>query len=306
MNWSDERYVRLYQRDTPDWLLWPWQSRALFPLLLRKADRAGRIPFGRHGARGLAVLVALPPEVVEPGLAGLVEDGCVVDEGDTLCLRNYVAAQEARTSDRVRQQASRERRASRAVTPEPPCHTMSHDVTPHPAESQHVTPSLAKPSLAKPKRCADASASSPPPADEPGPPAEPEAEPQRTLPALTGINADREVWLARWNELTEVPPEERTLTEAQAKSLAVTYANARKGPKGGKPRTAETLLRALEGAMAKPFWRSKLPVKLLSGDAIAEGLTSARDGPRHAHRPTPTDHLVNLDDLHAQAADHRR
>ena len=34
MRWEDERYVRVYTRDTPEWCLLSWEARALFLLLL--------------------------------------------------------------------------------------------------------------------------------------------------------------------------------------------------------------------------------------------------------------------------------
>lgn len=73
MDWQDERFVRLYTRDTADWLTWPWQSRALFPLLMRKADRVGRVSMGRSGLAGLAVLDRIVGDgrIVNCGLASL-------------------------------------------------------------------------------------------------------------------------------------------------------------------------------------------------------------------------------------------
>jgi len=35
MNWSEERYVRLYTRNTADWMALCWEARALFPNMLR-------------------------------------------------------------------------------------------------------------------------------------------------------------------------------------------------------------------------------------------------------------------------------
>ena len=144
VDWSDERYVRLYTRNTADWLEWPWQARALFPLLLRAADRAGRVELGRRGARTLAVVVGLPPEVVEVGLAALLDDGCVLLDGAVALVRNFLPAQEAVRSPAARQREHRE--ASRAQTFENArspvtkrdemsrgserCHAVSRDVTP--------------------------------------------------------------------------------------------------------------------------------------------------------------------------------
>lgn len=109
MRWEDERYVRLYTRDTVDWEMLPWQSRALFPLLLRKVDRAGIIQLGKHGTRGLSSVVGLPVEVTEPGLAGLLDDGSAELHGDALVIKNFIEAQEATASDSKRAREYRER-----------------------------------------------------------------------------------------------------------------------------------------------------------------------------------------------------
>jgi hypothetical protein len=114
MNWSDERYVRLYTRDTADWIAWAWQARALFPLLLRKADRSGVVDLGRRGKGGVAALVGLPPDVAEAGVDELVADGCVSlssdESGSWLQIRNYEEAQEALASPTKRQRDWRERK----------------------------------------------------------------------------------------------------------------------------------------------------------------------------------------------------
>ncbi len=170
MNYSDERYVRIYIRDTPDWMIWPWESRALFPLLARKVDRAGVLDLGKHGARALAALVAMPVEVVAPGLDGLVEDGCVViSSTGVLVIRNFIEAQEAKASDKQRAAESRGRRrdlaaAGRVVTPEQETEQTvtkrdepSQPVTERHGESHAVTPSRAVPSRAE-KNLADAAA----------------------------------------------------------------------------------------------------------------------------------------------------
>jgi hypothetical protein len=115
MRWEDERYVRLYTRNTVEWEMMPWQSRALWPLLLREVDRAGLLELGKHGARGLAALVKMPAEVVEPGLAGLLDDGCAELHGTQIVIPNFIEAQEATQSDAQRKRESRERARAVAV-----------------------------------------------------------------------------------------------------------------------------------------------------------------------------------------------
>ena len=150
MRWEDERYVRLYTRDTATWKLLPWQGRALLPLLLRKADRIGLVDVEGDRVEGVAALVDLPPEVVEPGLTGLLSRGVVVEAPGGLAFPRYTEAQEARASDRLRAQDYRARKGithrdapSRTVTHH---HDSSHGVTPRHPASPAVTPSLAEPS----------------------------------------------------------------------------------------------------------------------------------------------------------------
>lgn len=148
MDWKNERYVRLYCRDTVEWEMLCWEARALWPNLLRKVDRAGILPLGRHGVRGLAALVKLPVDIVEAGLAGLLEDGCLVQEGEILLVPNFIEAQESKQSDRQRQEESRARRraietaaALRDLPSQPVTagHIPSQSVTNRDSESQNVT-----------------------------------------------------------------------------------------------------------------------------------------------------------------------
>lgn len=152
MDWSNERYVRLYTRDTIDWCLWPWQARAVFPLLLRKMDRSGFLAVGNHGAAGIAELVRMPVDVVQVGLDSLVRDGCVTLRDGVVTMKNYVEAQESKASDALRAKNYRERaKLSSPVTPrDEPVTKRDVSVTDRHAPSQTVTPSLAVPSLAVP------------------------------------------------------------------------------------------------------------------------------------------------------------
>jgi hypothetical protein len=166
MDWSNERYVRLYTRDTVDWEMLPWESRALFPMLLRKVDRAGVLEMGRHGEHGLAIALKVPAEVVSAGLAGLLEDGCIVVQGSSLVMRNFIEAQECPQSDAARKRAERERSRARAMASE-----VGQTVTKRDQESRAVTPShteslCADPICAEPNQDKEEIASSPPPAAE--------------------------------------------------------------------------------------------------------------------------------------------
>lgn len=109
MNWSEERFVKSYTRDTPEWIALPWQSRVTFQEMIRKVDRSGFLKVGRAGMRGIAASFRFPIEIVEEGIAGLLEDGTVVKTEDGYIIPNFVSAQESRSSDRYKKSESRAR-----------------------------------------------------------------------------------------------------------------------------------------------------------------------------------------------------
>lgn len=156
MDWSNERYVRLYVRDTAEWLCMSWQARAFWPLLLRKMDRSGVIQT-KLGVRGLAALAGFPLEHAEVGIVDLLLDGCLREHALGYLAPNFLEAQEAISSDAQRQRESRLRRRlvterdieSRNVSKS---HAVSRGVTNGHGESRAVTPSL--PSLAEPSETA--------------------------------------------------------------------------------------------------------------------------------------------------------
>ena len=108
MDWSSERYVRLYVRDTDDWLSLSWQAQGLLPQLLRKATRSGLIDTKR-GAKGVAVLTRWPLDVVERALAELLADGVLVACEGGYAFPNFIDAQEAVKGDALRSREKRER-----------------------------------------------------------------------------------------------------------------------------------------------------------------------------------------------------
>lgn len=153
MNWSDERYVRLYTRDSATWLSWGWEARGVFCLLLRKVDRSGVIDTGkRDQVAALSRLLDVPQDVTARVLAEWMVDETVVATPTAYVIPKFLEAQEARQSDAVRQRESRERRlaAAKAQNTEAVCHTPSHAVTDSHKVSQPVTPAV--PSRAVPSR----------------------------------------------------------------------------------------------------------------------------------------------------------
>lgn len=150
MNFEDERYVRVYTRDTVKFISMTWQARAVLWEMIRKADRSGVIDVDGTGASGLAALLRIPADVVAPAVEELLANGSVVTGVGSYTLPNYVRAQECRQTDRRRQEESRAKRrensmvVSQNVTE---CHQPSPAVT-----NGHSVPSLAVPSRAKPSR----------------------------------------------------------------------------------------------------------------------------------------------------------
>lgn len=116
MDWSNERYVRIYTRDTGDWLALSWDAQSLFMHLCRKVDRAGVLELGKQGKKTVAVVLSQVAlwDRLAPALEELLEDGCVELRGDVLVIPNFVPAQEAPQSDRLRQAESRARRREMA------------------------------------------------------------------------------------------------------------------------------------------------------------------------------------------------
>lgn len=115
MDWSNERYVRVYTRDSTTWKIIDWQARTLLLLLLRKVDRAGVLDVGTDGVEGLAAQVELPIDIVERGLPQLLSRGVVVKTADAYVMPNFLDAQEAVQSDAMRQRESRERRRAKSL-----------------------------------------------------------------------------------------------------------------------------------------------------------------------------------------------
>lgn len=156
MDWENERYVRVYTRDTVTWKLLSWQARALFVFILRAVDRAGVVDTGNHEAHvALSALCAMPADIVAEALPELVSAGVVEDTGEAVIVPNFLDAQEAKASDAQRQRESRARRRDRArrtrrdEPPTPSSHLVterdggSREVTDRHDLSHAVTPSLA-------------------------------------------------------------------------------------------------------------------------------------------------------------------
>ncbi len=209
MRWEDERYVRLYTRDTGDWLLLGWEARSLFALALRKADRAGIVQTGRAGVRGLAVLVGMPADVVERALPELLADGCLATTEGGFCIPNFMAAQDVPISDAQRKRDERARARAKAMSSKPAelLDGMSRDVTNGHDVTRSVTPSRAEPCLTEPLKALSASQTALPLAEKPKPPTK--EKPTVTTPAYKALTDGILATHLRVTGQTFVPLEKR-------------------------------------------------------------------------------------------------
>ncbi len=168
MDWTNERYVRIYTRDTADLMAIGWQGRTVLWEMIRKADRAGIIDGDEDT---LPDLLRLPRDITKEGISRLLKRGTVERGQSAYVVVNFIEAQEAKQSDRQRQAKSRAKRRDRARSDKvtnrdsESQHTVtsrdnklqdtkktSQSVTPCHGESHRVTPSLSVPSLAVPNR----------------------------------------------------------------------------------------------------------------------------------------------------------
>lgn len=142
MDWSNEPYVRVYTRETDDDLALSWDALSVWRAMLLRFDRSGMIET-RRGARGLAAVLRAPSEVVERSLPELLEDGRIVQTDRGFMAPNFIEAQEATKSDRLRQKESRDRRRARNL--DQPVTKSDASVTSGHERSQVVTLTSADP-----------------------------------------------------------------------------------------------------------------------------------------------------------------
>jgi hypothetical protein len=149
MDFANERYVRLYTRDTMGWKKLRWEGRLVWMELYRKADRSGIVSLGGDEPWEAAVILCdIPEEVAKVGMERCLDREWIVRDGDRLVFPEYIEANETPQSDAQRQRESRAKRAavtkrdgqSQNVTD---CHAESHGVTPSHTASLLTVPSRA-------------------------------------------------------------------------------------------------------------------------------------------------------------------
>lgn len=111
MRWEDERYVKLYTRDTVTWLSLSFDAQSVLMMLLRKADGAGLVTLGPLGLRGLAMVLGHRDQIerVERAVQELIALEVCRVEGGHIVVVHYIAAQEAQASPSARKRVQRER-----------------------------------------------------------------------------------------------------------------------------------------------------------------------------------------------------
>ena len=156
MDFANERYVRLYVRDTTTWLLLEFEGQTVLMHMLRKADRAGVIDLaGREPWQAPVVHCRIPSDFARKGMDACLREGVIVHDGDRLVFPRYIEANETAMSDKQRSKESRAKRAalvtkrdaeSQNVTaPSQNVSPASHAVTDSHSASHGVTPCRAVP-----------------------------------------------------------------------------------------------------------------------------------------------------------------
>lgn len=128
MDYENEKFIKVYLRDTADWASMSWQARGLSLEISRKLDAGGEISLGSKGLAAIATLLRAPWSEIAPFIAELVENRrLVVVDGSRLIEPGFLERQTARVGAAARKRSQRDRAA------------MSRDVTSGHAKSRAVT-----------------------------------------------------------------------------------------------------------------------------------------------------------------------
>jgi hypothetical protein len=100
VNYEDERYVRLFVRNTPTYCGWKWEARAVLGPLLRALFPSGRIEWtpGADSALSLAAVLMLPVKVVAVGVREMERTHSITSGDGWLEMPNYIPGQTAMSS----------------------------------------------------------------------------------------------------------------------------------------------------------------------------------------------------------------
>jgi hypothetical protein len=110
MDFSDERYVRIYTRDTPTWKMLGFEGQATLCLVLRKCARRGVFETaGMDPAKAASLIADIPLEFAAKGMARMFELGVAVLRSDHVYFPRFKEAQETAQSVAQRQREYRAR-----------------------------------------------------------------------------------------------------------------------------------------------------------------------------------------------------
>lgn len=117
MNWDDEKYVRIFIRETPNWIRAPWEYRVVVRAIMTKLDRTGAIELGVVGEEGwdtLAELIRLPVKITETGMSHALKIKTFVtrdrDDVTVLVMPGFQPAQDFAKTNAERAREYRERK----------------------------------------------------------------------------------------------------------------------------------------------------------------------------------------------------
>jgi hypothetical protein len=115
VDWSNERYVRIYTRDTKTWKLLGWEGQAVLCLLARRFDRSGLLDDVRSG-EDVALMIGggFPEEIASIGLDKILKHDVMVLTAGGLLWPNFMEAQESSKSNTQRQREFRDKRRAEA------------------------------------------------------------------------------------------------------------------------------------------------------------------------------------------------
>lgn len=110
MDFANERYVRLYVRDTMTWKRLGWDGQTMLMHLLRKVDRSGVIDIGdAEPWESGVMLCGAPEDQSRRGVTRMLELGVIVHDGDRLVFPRFIEGNETPQSDAQRVREHRER-----------------------------------------------------------------------------------------------------------------------------------------------------------------------------------------------------
>jgi hypothetical protein len=115
VDWSNERYVRIYTRDTKTWKLLGWEGQAVLCLLARRFDRSGLLDDVRSG-EDVALMIGggFPEEIASIGLDRILKHNVMALTSGGLLWPKFMEAQEASKSNTQRQREFRDKRRAEA------------------------------------------------------------------------------------------------------------------------------------------------------------------------------------------------